>query len=78
MKQSLAHALCEVADGSLGDAILEVRIQATKGELLLCIVTCLWEGVVVDFPIAAVVVEDFHSMFGHVLLKGKLGGECLS
>jgi hypothetical protein len=49
----------------LGNAIMKVRICATKGKLLS------------RMPDVAVVVEDFHSMFGRVLLKGKLGGECL-
>ncbi len=39
--------------------------------------TCLLEGIVMESLIVAVVVEDFHCMFGHVLLKGKLGGKCL-
>jgi hypothetical protein len=60
----------------LRNAILDVCIQATKGELLSCVVACLLEGVVVKVPVAgAVVVEDFHSMFSSVLLKSKLGGE---
>jgi hypothetical protein len=31
----------------------------------------------VESLVVAAVVEDFHSMFGRVLLKGKLGGKCL-
>ncbi len=30
-----------------------------------------------ELPIVAVVVEYFHSVFGRLLLKGKLGGNCL-
>ncbi len=37
----------------------------------------LLKGVVLELPIVAVVVEDFHSMFGCILLEGKLGGKCL-
>jgi hypothetical protein len=56
---------------------LEVHVHATKGMLLLCIMTCLLEGIVIKLPIVAVVVEDLHFVFGRVLLKGKLGGKCL-
>jgi hypothetical protein len=56
-------------------SILKVSINATKGELLLRVATCLSEGIVVKLPIVAVIVEDFHSTFGRVLLKGKLGGK---
>ncbi len=72
-----ARALQEITDCLLGDAILEVCIHATKGKLLLRVVTCLSKGIVVESPVVAVVVEDFHSMFGFVLLEGKLGGKCL-
>ena len=54
----LGCALGEVADGALGDVILEVGIYATEGKLLACIVACLPEGVVGEAPIAAVVVLD--------------------
>ncbi len=77
MEQLLACALQEIADGLLREAILEVRIYATKGELLSCVMTCLLEGVLVKFLLVAVVVEDFHSVFSRVLLKGKLGNKCL-
>jgi hypothetical protein len=56
--------------------IVKVRIHTTKAKLLSRIVACLLEGVVEELPVVAVVVENFHSMFGQVLLKGKLGGEC--
>jgi hypothetical protein len=56
---------------------LEVRVHTTKGELLSCIMVCLLKGIVVKLPIVAVGVEDFHSMYSRILLKGKLGGKCL-
>ncbi len=46
MEQLLVRALLEVANGSLGNAILEMRVYPTKGELLSCVVTCLAECVV--------------------------------
>ncbi len=76
MEQLLVHALQEVLDGSLGNALLEVGIYPTKGELLSCVAACLSEGVVMKAPIVAVVIEDFHPMFCCVLFKSKLGSEC--
>jgi hypothetical protein len=76
MEQFLTHALQEIVDGLLGNAILEVRIYVTS-ELLLRFMTCLLEGIVAESPIVVVVMEGFHSVFGRVLLKGKLGGKCL-
>jgi hypothetical protein len=63
-------------DGLLGNALLEVGVYPTKGELLSCIAACLLEGVVMKAPIVAVVMEYFHPMFGCILFKSKLGGEC--
>ncbi len=77
VEQLLACALREITDGLLGYVVLEVRIYATKGELLSCIMTCLLEGIVVESPIVAVVVKDVHSVFGRVLHKSKLGAERL-
>ncbi len=76
VEQLLARTLREVSDGLLGNAILEVGVYPTKGELLSCIVACLLEGVVVKAPVVAVVVHDFDSVFSCVLFKSKLGGEC--
>ncbi len=42
----LACALREVANAALGDAILEVGVDATEGKLLAGVVACLFEGVV--------------------------------
>jgi hypothetical protein len=76
VEQMLARTLQEVLDGLLGNAILEVRVHATKGKLLYCVMACLSEGTVVNSPIVAVKVEDFHSMFSHIVIRGKLGGKC--
>ncbi len=77
VEQLFVRALQDIANGLLSKAILEVRIYATKGELLSCIMTCLSEGNVMGLPLVAVVVEDYHSVFSRVLLKGKLGKKCL-
>ncbi len=63
-------------DGLLGDAILEVGVYPTKGELLPCIMACLSEGIVMKLPIIAVIVHDFDSVLGCVLFKSELGGKC--
>ncbi len=63
MEQLLAHALQEVLDGSLGNAILEVAIYPTKGELLPCVMACLSEDVVVEASVVAMVVKDLDPVF---------------
>ena len=69
------RALQEIADGALGDAILEVGIHTAEGELLSCVVAGLLEGVVVEAPIVAVVVEDLHAVLGGKCLEGAFGSE---
>ncbi len=68
-------ALGEVADGALGDAILEVGVYATEGKLLACVVACLLEGIVGEGPIVAVVVLDPNAMLGSEGLEGAFGGD---
>jgi hypothetical protein len=66
-------AFREVADGALGDAILEVGIDATEGELLSRIVAGLLEGAVEELTVVAVVVLDPHTVFGGEGLEGAFG-----
>jgi hypothetical protein len=61
----------------LGNAILEVRIYATKGELLWRIMAGLLEGIVVESPNVAVVMLDSDTMICGVLLEGAFGGDCI-
>ena len=68
MEQLLACALREIADRALRNAILEVGIDSAEGELLSCIVVGLSEGIVLETPVIAVVVEDLYAV---------LGAECL-
>jgi hypothetical protein len=56
VEQLLARTFLEVLDGFLGNAILEVGIYPTEGELLPCFVACLLEGIVVKASIVAMVV----------------------
>ena len=74
MEQLLAGALQEIADRVFGDAILEVGIEAAEGELLSRIVAGLSEGIVLETPVIAVLVEDFHAVLGGECLEGAFGG----
>ncbi len=71
----LSCAFGEVADGALGNAILEVGVLAAEGELLVRIVACLFEGVVGKLPIVAVVVVDSDAMLGSEGLEGAFDGD---
>ncbi len=77
MKQLLTCALREVADGSLGDAILKVCIYATEGKLLVLFVTGLFERVVGISPVVAMVMPNFYAVLGGKGLKGTFGGDGL-
>ncbi len=71
----LACALEEVPNAALGNAILEVGVYATEGELLARVMTCLFEGVVGESPIVTVVVVDSDAVFGSKGLEGAFGGD---
>ncbi len=73
MEQLLASTFGEVPDGALGDAILEVGIDAAEGELLSRVVAGLLEGVVKEATVVPVVVLDLHTVFGGEGLKGAFG-----
>ena len=73
VEQLLASAFGEVADGALGDAILEVGIDAAEGELLSRVVAGLLEGIVEEATVVAVVVLDLHTVFGGKGLEGAFG-----
>jgi hypothetical protein len=72
VQELLASALREVADGLLGDAILEVRIYPAKGELLTLGLACLREEAVGESTIVTVVVGDTDAMLSRKLFKGAL------
>ncbi len=73
MEQLLASAFGEFTDGALGDAILEVGIDAAEGELLSHVVAGLLEGVVEEVTVVAVVVLDLHTVFGGKGFEGMFG-----
>ena len=68
------NAFREIADRALGDAILEMSIDSAEGELLSRVMAGLFEGVVLETPIIAVVMEDFHAVLGGECLEGTFGG----
>ena len=72
VQELLASALREVADGSLGNAILEVRIYPTKGELLALGLACLTEEAVGESTVVTVVVGDTDAMLSGKLFEGAL------
>ena len=74
MEQLVACALREVVDGALGNAILEVGIDSTEGELLSHVVAGLLESVVLEAPVVTVVLEDLHAVLSGECLKGAFGG----
>ncbi len=74
VEQLLACALREIADRALSNAILEVGIHSTEGELLSCVMAGLSEGIVLETPVIAVVVEDLHAVLGGKCLEGAFGG----
>ena len=75
VEQLLVRTLREIADGALGNPVLKMGIHATEGELLSCFVAGLLEGVVVEAPVVAVVVEYPHAVLGGECLKGAFGSE---
>jgi hypothetical protein len=74
MQQFLACALQEIADGALGDVILEVGVYATEGELLVRIVARLLERIVGESTIVAVIMLNFFAVLGSEGLEGVFGG----
>jgi hypothetical protein len=77
VEQLLACVLREVADGSLGDAILEMGIDAAEGELLSGVVAGLLESVVEESPVVAVIMLDSHAVLGGEGLEGAFGLDSL-
>ena len=75
MQQLFACVFGEVADGALSNAILKVGVYATEGELLACVMTCLFEDVVGKSPIVTAVVVDSDAVFGSEGLKGAFGSD---
>ena len=74
VQQLLVCALGEIANAALGNTILEVGVDATKGKLLTSLVACLLEGVVCEAPIVAMIVLDPNAVLGSKGLEGAFCG----
>ncbi len=72
VQQLLARALQEVTNGALGDAILEVSVYATEGELLALFVACLLECIVGKLTVVKVVMLIFFPGLAAKVLKAHL------
>ncbi len=73
MEKLLPRTLLEISDGFLCNAILEVGIDPTEGELLSFGAAAILEGVVCILSVVAVVVEDADAVLLGKVLKGLLG-----
>ncbi len=72
IEELLLCTLPKVSDGFLCNAILEVGIDPTRGEMLSFGAAAFLEGVVSKLSIVAVVVEDADAMLHGKVLKGLL------
>ena len=70
MEELLLGTLGEVANGSLGDAILEVGVNPAKGELLTLSFTGFAEHTVSEATIVAMVVLNAHAVLGSKSFEG--------
>jgi hypothetical protein len=76
MEELLPCTLSMVPDGFLCNAILEVGIDPTEGELLLLCTAAVFEGVVLESSVVAVVVEDADAVLLGKVFKGLFGFHC--
>jgi hypothetical protein len=70
MEELLLGTLGEVANGSLGDVILEVGVNPAKGELLTLGFAGFAEHTVSKATIVAMVVLNAHAVLGGKLFEG--------
>jgi hypothetical protein len=73
MEELLPRTLPEISDEFLCDAILEVGIDPTEGELLSFGAAAVLEGIVCKMSFVAVVVEDADAVLLGKVLEGLLG-----
>ncbi len=60
-------------DKALGNAVLEVSVYATEGELLASIMARLLEQIVRESTIVAVIMLNFYAVLGGKGLEGAFG-----
>jgi hypothetical protein len=73
MEELLPCTLLEVPDGLFCDAILEMGVDPTEGEMLPLCTPAVLEGIVCKLSIVAVVVEDVDAVLLGKVLKGLFG-----
>jgi hypothetical protein len=73
VQQLLVRAFQEIADGALGDTILEMGVHATEGEFLARFVARLLERIVRELTVVAVIMLNFYAVLGSKGLKGMFG-----
>ena len=73
VEELLASALGQIANGSLGDAILEMRVDPTKGKLLVLTVACVAKEGICKSSVVAMVVSDANAMLSGKALEGSFG-----
>ena len=69
MQELLLDALGEVSNCTLGNPILEMGVDPTKGESLAALLTCLSKSIVRKTTIIAMIMFDCNAMFSSELLK---------
>ena len=76
VEQLFPRTLAEVPNGLLSDTILEMGVDATESEPLICARTCSFEFVVGKLTIV-VVMQYFDAVLLGKVLEGSLGVDCL-
>ncbi len=76
VQQLLVRAFREVVDCTLGDAILEMSVDPAEGKSLLCGLAGLFESIVLEPAVVAVIVCNFHAVVSSELFEGALGFDC--
>jgi hypothetical protein len=69
VQELLSGALKEVLNRTLGDPILEMGVDPTKGESLAALLTCLSKSIVRKTTIIAMIMFDCNAMFSSKLHK---------
>ncbi len=77
VEELLPCTLLEVPDGLFYDAVLEMGIDSTEGEMLPLCTAAVLEGVVCKLSIVAVVVEDMDAVLLGKVLEGLFCFNCL-
>ena len=72
-----AHGATVSSNSLLSYSILEMGIDAAKGETLICTHTCRFEIVVSKLTIVAMVMQNSHAMLLGKVLKSSFGVESL-